>query len=51
MSPSLAELLYEFTPRTKISRDMLTRHQGWNAIKSRVEQLGLSMTDDEVKAV
>ena len=22
---------------------------GWNAIKSRIEQLGLSMTDDEVK--
>lgn len=25
--------------------------QGWNAIKSRVEQLGLTMTDDQVKTL
>jgi hypothetical protein len=27
-----------------------TRHRltGWNAVKSRVEQLGLSLNDDEV---
>ncbi|KAG6254720.1 Saccharopine dehydrogenase [Claviceps purpurea] len=28
-----------------------SRLTGWNAIKSRVEQLGLSMTDDQVKEV
>lgn len=28
-----------------------SRLTGWNAIKSRVEQLGLSMTDDQVKQV
>ncbi|KAL2759700.1 hypothetical protein ACRALDRAFT_1060295 [Sodiomyces alcalophilus JCM 7366] len=28
-----------------------SRITGWNAIKSRVEQLGLSMTDDQVKEV
>ncbi|KAG5999758.1 Saccharopine dehydrogenase [Claviceps lovelessii] len=28
-----------------------SRLTGWNAIKSRVEQLGLSMTDDQVKGV
>lgn len=26
-----------------------SRLTGWNAIKSRVEQLGLTMADDEVK--
>jgi homocitrate synthase len=26
-----------------------SRLTGWNAIKSRTEQLGLSMTDDQVK--
>lgn len=26
-----------------------SRLTGWNAIKSRIEQLGLSMTDDQVK--
>ena len=26
-----------------------SRLTGWNAIKSRVEQLGLKMTDDQVK--
>ncbi|QUC22766.1 uncharacterized protein UV8b_07007 [Ustilaginoidea virens] len=28
-----------------------SRLTGWNAIKSRVEQLGLSMTDDQIKEV
>ena len=30
---------------------MFCRHRltGWNAVKSRVEQLGLEMTDDEIK--
>lgn len=28
-----------------------SRLTGWNAVKSRVEQLGLSMTDDQVKEV
>jgi homocitrate synthase len=28
-----------------------SRLTGWNAIKSRVEQLGLTMTDDQVKDV
>jgi homocitrate synthase len=28
-----------------------SRLTGWNAIKSRVEQLGLTMTDDQVKSV
>lgn len=28
-----------------------SRITGWNAIKSRVEQLGLKMTDDQVKAL
>lgn len=28
-----------------------SRLTGWNAIKSRVEQLGLKMTDDQVKLV
>lgn len=28
-----------------------SRLTGWNAIKSRVEQLGLSMTDDQAKQV
>lgn len=27
------------------------RLTGWNAVKNRVQQLGLSMTDDEVKDV
>lgn len=26
-----------------------SRITGWNAIKTRVEQLGLKMTDDEIK--
>ena len=29
----------------------VSRLTGWNAIKSRVEQLGLSMTDDQVKTL
>jgi hypothetical protein len=29
----------------------LHRAQGWNAIKSRVEQLGLELTDDQVKEI
>lgn len=28
-----------------------SRLTGWNAIKSRVEQLGLTMTDEQVKSV
>ncbi|KAF9772411.1 hypothetical protein IL306_009893 [Fusarium sp. DS 682] len=28
-----------------------SRITGWNAVKSRVEQLGLSMTDEQVKEV
>jgi homocitrate synthase len=28
-----------------------SRITGWNAIKSRVEQLGLKMTDEQVKAL
>jgi homocitrate synthase len=28
-----------------------SRLTGWNAIKSRVEQLGLTMTDDQIKEV
>jgi hypothetical protein len=30
---------------------MTRRHRltGWNAVKSRVEQLGLTLTDDEVR--
>ena len=27
------------------------RLTGWNAVKNRVQQLGLNMTDDEIKAV
>lgn len=29
----------------------ISRLTGWNAIKTRVEQLGLSMTDDQIKEV
>ena len=29
----------------------ISRLTGWNAIKSRVEQLGLEMTDDQIKEV
>jgi hypothetical protein len=28
-----------------------SRLTGWNAIKSRVDQLGLKMTDDQIKEV
>jgi homocitrate synthase len=27
------------------------RLTGWNAVKNRVQQLGLSLTDDEIKSV
>lgn len=29
----------------------ISRLTGWNAIKSRVEQLGLEMTDEQIKEV
>ena len=29
----------------------ISRLTGWNAIKTRVEQLGLDMTDDQIKEV
>lgn len=31
--------------------NITSRITGWNAVKSRVDQLGLSMTDDQVKQV
>ena len=33
------------------SRSFSHRLTGWNAVKSRVEQLGLTMSDDEVRRV
>ncbi|KAM0469346.1 hypothetical protein ACHAPX_010532 [Trichoderma viride] len=51
--PSTYEILKpeDFDSKLQRSVHFTSRLTGWNAIKSRVDQLGLKMTDDQIKEV